>query len=994
MLASSDEDVVAAVPVLKSLLALVAVSPASWKQLSSCDGYTVCEIPPMPALGLPLKSYRTQFVVNADLDSFQRVLNDETSLREYDPTLKDLRTLERRACTTLLYTSYVSPSPWLIAPRDFCVWCASVLTTPQQLKRVCRESADGTGEPSIGSVTPSECGQTWQGFQGPLDPSQTLYLQNSVNALELDCAAVPTSLNGKPLVRGVVYCFGYVAFADPSIEGRLRVTNYCCVDPAGQLTQWLVATAVNENTKKLRKIAALAEAAAAAAPAAARIVSCPSVLSAPPSPAEEALKRSCSVTSHRKALSDTTREDGVTTPPPTEVHCDAAQSPPLPTVMGVPASEKPPSPKAEADAASLEPPASTGSSPRPHLAQVERRSASPLSMRKESTPAYLHTLTSKPLQRPDSVAISDSRIELLSLLARANGWRTRRESGEVQYAELRSLPEPLCSKDPLCVAMRVSTSVRCRLDTFAAVSRNPALFPEIDPELVRVVSTSTPSVASSLAPSREPSTSGHGAVPAARAATEASLFFSTNGRLDTVSQVRHYQFDAGNAFRYPWDMILHCSDVELTHLDGGRYGFHTPGVHAATYVWVGAENTTSYYRGAHPDGYHRHMRVRLFGLTAVAVPRCADTVRVSQYMLFEAGAPLPPMRQNRWHLTFQKKSPKEEFLPSVAIWMEGRMKRLCRIGEEQQCRLNSSAMVALDKMPLLYFLYQVHRAEGSRALESPETALYGDVLARPILWAGKGGNQRLGTEGGSSEPPLLVLATVFPCSLTKLRNYMQLSPARHRYALESGLHAYEEFPSPPDFTAVRVAYGAASATFPWVRLTLLEAFGEICGANVSSPTLVLSRVGVDGDVGSDCEQLNFINVCVGALHRSADEHFEDGRVFCSGWVATKLEGDANHADANSTLGALERLCSGHTPVSLELFRKRPNAGSKSEDAAVQSPQRIMVTQYLSVGLSPSRQHHLDANGLPHGCIAEQASLLQRFRDAVCSWDFIEAAPSP
>ncbi|KAG5465819.1 hypothetical protein CUR178_00533 [Leishmania enriettii] len=981
MLTSSDGDLLAAVPVLKPLLALAEISPLSWKQLSSRDGYTVSEIPPMPTLGLPIKCYRTQFVVNADLACFQRVLNDEACIRECDPNLKDLRTLERRARTSLLYTAYASPSPRLIAPRDFCVRCASVFTTLQQLMRVLADTGEGSDQLFNSSLTPNACCWAWQGCEGTPDPSQTLYLQSSMTALESDCVAVPTLLNTGRFVRGSVYCFGYVAFADPSIQGKLRVTNYCCVDPAGRLPKWLVAAAVDENTKKLRKIAALVEANAAATPAAAQIFTCPSALSAQSSSAEQQGEPQLSAASNPSGSSDEANEKGVLTPPPAEVHCREAELLAVPKAGGPSASETYPPTQADGNTHPFMPPASASFS------------SAPPSETREGTPAYHDTATSTPPRPTDAAANVTRKVELLSLLARANGWRTRRETGEVQYAELHALPEPLRSTDALCVAMRVSTSVRCNIDTFAAVLRDPVLFPEIDPELVRVVSASTSPGGPGRAVSQELNTPGHGARSAATASRHAPLLLSGTRRNATVDQVRHYQFDASDSFRYPWDMVLHCSDVELTQLEGGRYGFHTPEVPAATYVWAAEENTTLFYRGAHPDSYHRHMQVRVFGITAVAVPRCADTVRVSQYMLFDAGVSVPPIRQNRWQLSFQKKSPKKEFLPCVSSWMETRMKRLRRLCEEQQRRLNRSAMVALDKMPLLQFVYQVHCADGDCLLDSPETALHGDVLALSIPWAGGGSRQQLRAGGVSGEPPLLVLSTVFPCSLAQLRDYMLFNPPRCRYALESGIDAYEELPSPPGFTTVRVEYGAASATFPRVRLTLLEAFGEVGGANASSPTLVLSRAGVGGDVGTASEELDTIDECSGVLRSGADDCVEDGQVFCYGWVASKLEGNASQTGANGWWKARERPNRGRMAVSPELRRMLPTSEGNCEDPAVLSPECIKVTQYLSVGLPLSRQVYLDANGLPHGCIAEQAAFLQRFRDAVCSWDLNEGTSS-
>ncbi|CBZ26355.1 hypothetical protein, unknown function [Leishmania mexicana MHOM/GT/2001/U1103] len=963
---SSDMDVVAAVPVLKPLLGLASSSPVSWKHLSSQDGYNVSEFPPIPALGLPMKCYRTQFVVNADLDSFQRVLNDESSIRQFDLTMKEMHILERCASKTLLYTSYASPSPWLVAPRDFCVWSAAIFTTLEQLKRISSEATEGSAQSSNNSLTVKKFVCTSQQWGEAPDPGQTVYLQNSVTALESDSAAVATRQGGKPFVRGVVYCFGYVAFADPSINGKLRVTHYCCVDPVGQIPKWLVAAAVDENTKKLRKMAELVEAAAAAAASAAEpTLACIRAPSADWLPAEEAQEPEFTLAGSAEEPSEEAKGEGVSTPLFTKDLCDEAPSPAVPAVEGPSDSGACPSPDAEAEAAPCMTPESSDVSPLPQPTSKERRSSPPSPATWRNTATHDPSLTSMPPQQPGTAASVDPRVKILSLLARSNDWYTRREVAEMQYAELRILPEPLCSKNPLCIAMRVSTLVRCTLDTFVAVLRNPALFPEIDPELVRVVAASTSSGASSRTASREPSTSGHGAA-------------------STAGEVRHYQFDANDSFRRPWDMVLHCTDFELTQVNGGRYGFHTPGVPAATYLWVGADNTTCSYRGVHPDGYHQHMQVRVFGVTAVAVPRSAESVRVSQYMLFDACAPLLSTPHSSWHISFQKKCPTEEFLSSVSRWLEDRMGRVRRLSEARHRRRHNSAMVALDKVPLLRFLYAVHCAEGGRALESPEAAWYGDVLAGAIRWTGKGGSPSLRTETGSDDPPLVVLSTVFPCSLAQLRDYMLCSSPRHRYALEYGVHTYEELTSPPEFTTVRVEYGAASASFPRVRLTILEAFGELHGVNVPSPTLVLSRTGVDGDVKDECEELDFNSENFGHLRGSADERFDDGHVFCSGWVATTLEGSGSQPCANGPLAGLRSPHSGLAPLSSELCTERSTSDAKAEKAAVHQLERIVVTQYLSVGLPSAHQCDLDADGLPCGCIAEQAALLQRFRDAVCT----------
>ncbi|CAG9584048.1 hypothetical protein LMJF_36_4960 [Leishmania major strain Friedlin] len=962
---SSDADVVAAVPVLKPLLAL-AGSSVSWKHLSSHDGYSVSELPPIPALGLPMKCYRTQFVVNGDLDLFQRVLSDEASIREFDSALKEMRILERRASKTLLYTSYVSPFPWLVTPRDFCVWSAGIFTTLEQLKRVCSEAKEGSPQSFNSALAVRKLFCTCQQSGEAPDPGQRVYLQNSVTALVSDSAAVPTPQSGTLFVRGVVYCFGYVAFADPSIQGTLRVTHYCCVDPAGQIPTWLVAAAVDENTKKLRKMAELVEAAAAAAaPAAEPTSACLNAPSADPLPAKEPQEPAFTSTGSAEEPSEEAKGEDVSTPLFTKDPCDEAPSLAVPTVEGFSDSGAYPSPDAEGEAVLSMAPESTDVSPSPRPMPKEQRSFPPPPATCRNTATHDPSLTSTPPQPPGTAASVDPRVEILSLLARSNGWCKRREVEEIQYAELRILPEPLRSKDPLCIAMRVSALVRCTLDTFVAVLRNPALFPEIDPELVRVVAASTSSGASSRTASCEPSTAGHGSAP-------------------TAGELRHYQFDATDPFRSPWEMILLCSDFELTQIDGGRYGFHTPGVPAATHVWVSADSTTSCYRGVHPDGYHQHMQVRVFGVTAVAVPRSAESIRVSQYMLFDACAPLLLIPHSSWHISFQKKCPTEEFVSGVSRWMEGRMNRLRRLSEERHRRRNSSAMVALDKVPLLRFLYTVHCAESGRALKSPEAAWYGDVLARAIRWTGKGGCSSLRTEAGSGDPPLVVLSTVFPCSLAQLRKYMLFSSPRHRYALERGIDTYEELAAPPEFTTVRVVYGAASASFPRVRLTVLEAFGELHGVNVPCPTLVLSRAGIDGDVGDESDELDF-GESFGHLRVSADKRFEDGRVFCSGWVATTLEGSGSQSCANDPWAAVRSPHSGLAPVSPELCTERSISGGKAEEAALHQPECIVVTQYLSIGLPSAHQRDLDADGLPCGCVAEQAALLQRFRDSVCTW---------
>ncbi|GET93596.1 hypothetical protein, unknown function [Leishmania tarentolae] len=973
---SSDADVVAAVPVLKPLLMLASLSPVSWKHLSSHDGYSVSELPPTPAVGLPMKSYRTHFVVNADLNSFHRVLSDEASVRQFDPTLRDMEIIERRAPNTLLYTSYVSPSPWIVAPRDFCVWSATIFTTLEQLKRVCSETKESVADSSNVFVAVQKFFSTSQQSGVPPDPTQTLYLQNSVTALESEAAAVPSTQSGKPFVRGVVYCFGYVAFADPSIQGKLRVSHYCCVDPNGQIPKWLVATAMKENTMKLKRMAELVEdAAAAAVPTAEPTSACLNALSAESLPAEEAQTLDSPPRDSAEEPSKDAKDESVSTALLAEPSCADAPLRLVPTVGTSSDSDACPSPDEKASTVSFSAveSADVSSSPQ-HMPREECSASLPLTMAR-NTVAHNFSLTSTSPQHPNTEASVDPRVEILSLLARSSGWITRREVGEMQYAELRVLPGPLRSKDPLCFAMRVSTSVRCTLDTFAAVLHNRAFLPEIDPELVRVVASMTPSSASSRTASREPSTAPHSSAP-------------------TAGELRHYQFDAHGSFRSPWDMILQCTDFELTQLDGGRYGFHTPGVPAATHVWLGADSATDCCSRLYPNGHHQRMQVRVFGVAAVAIPRRAESIRVSQYMLFDARAPLLHNALSTWHISSLKKCPTEKFLSGVSKWMESRMERLCRLSEEQQRRRNSIAMVELDKGPLLRFLYTIHCAEGRHALQRPEATWYGDVLARAIRWTGEGGCRTLPTETASDEPPLLVLSTLFPCSLAKLRDYMLFNLPRHRYALESGVYTYEELSSPPDFTTVRVEYGPASASFPWVRLTVLEAFGELNEVNGAWPTLVLSRTGIEGNVDDECEGMDSNKDDSHHPRVGVDERFEDGRVFCSGWVATTLQDSGNQSCANSPWAALRSPHSGLVPISPDLCTEKSTLDNKAEECAVNETQRIVVTQYLSVGLPSSHRRNLGADGLPCGCIAEQASLLQRFRDSVCMWRAsITATPS-
>ncbi|KAG5490651.1 hypothetical protein JKF63_00773 [Porcisia hertigi] len=962
MFVSPDADVEAALPLLKSLFALSDLEHLSWRQLSSKDGYIVSELPPNPTLGLPQKCYRTQFVVNADLDSFHHVLKDEASMRLCDPTLNELRTLEQRGCTTLVYASYASPSPWLVAPRDFCVWSAAVFTTQEQLRRVSSGFKLGCAFAPDGALATSACSQSRQGCGGASDTERRIYLQNSVTAPEVDATAAPTLEKGKPLVRGFIHCFGYMAFEDPACQGGLRVMNYCCVDPAGHIPKWVIAAAVSENTNKMRRLAALAESAGAAARAANCTLSSPSALSTEELQATQPLESQIAVADSPLALSLIAEEEVVSTPSPAKGYCDPTPSPAAPTMEGPLAKETVSSPSTKLDAVGSMASLSTDFPPPVQPLAAEQRGSSPPSGMKSSPARDRCPHTSMSPRQPATARSLDPLIQLLSSLARSHGWHTRREAGGLEYAELRTLPEPLRSNDPLIMAMRVSTSLHCRLDTFSAVLRSPALAPVIDPELVRVLNIGASSGGFHQTVRHKPTTSVHVAVPAA-------------------GQLRHYQFDAGDLFQCPWDMALECTEAELTQPESSRYGFHAPSVPAATYVWVSADNTNSCYRGVHPDSHCQHMQVRVFGVIAVAVSRSADRVRVSQYMLFKPTVALPSICVSRWYLSLQKRSAAAEFLSGVSRWMERRMDRLRSLCEAQQRRQNSSNMVALDKEPLLHFLYKVHCAEGDRALESPGTLRYGDVFAKYIPWT---------TEAAS--PPLVVLSLVFPCSLTQLRDFMLCSSPRDRYALENGVHSYDELPSPPGFTAVRVQYDAASASFPWVRLTLLEAFGEVQGVDVPRRALVLSCAGVDEDVGNAFEVMDRDGEGLD-LTVDVDERFENGRVFCYGWVATAPHGDGARACADGPSVGLGHSCTGVTHISSEVCSMRSALNDEAKEIAQHHPEYIVLMKYLSVALPCSHQPDLDAAGLPCGFIAEQAAVLQRFRDAVCMWSSINVASS-
>ncbi|KAK7200580.1 hypothetical protein NESM_000113900 [Novymonas esmeraldas] len=983
---SSDADVAAAAPVLRSLLTCASAAPLLWKTLSDRDGFCVCELPPTPALGLPMACYRTQFTVAGDMDALHRVLTEETLIREYDPTLKELRVLDQQACGALLYTSYTSPAPWLVTARDFCVWSSAVRVSRQQLAQIC----DGEGAADVVIQGASRAAA----HRDESEDAPTVFLQNSVTASASESAVVPPPRRGTSLVRGVVHCFGYVAVADASVRSQLHVVNYCCVDPAGKIPKWLVAAAVDDNTKKLKRMASQVSLAASAAAAATvdvpRAAVSPSP--APSTPAPPDATETLIVVRESPAASpvtavgvvgvpgDVAPEEHVPPHPPDSVrNSDAAASTVRPLRRSLSESlagdgdGAPPTAAASAELRhSPQRSDKAHGGPPPPLSGAATAAAASAS----APPTPRHPCTSPSPQRTNVAAHHHPGVAALGLLARATGWQLRREVRGMQCAELRALPPPLHCGDPACVALRVSVSVDCTLDTFAAVLRSPALAPEIDPELVRVMAIPASARRSCSAASREPSRAcetlsffaGEEEGPSAAAVgLGAASPLSCDG-----GHLRHYEFAADDAFRCPWHMVLQCGELEVAPVDGGRYGFHTPGVPAATHVWVGTEDDVGLYRGAHPDSRHHRVPVRVFGTTAVAVPRSADTLRVSQYMLLDSsGVPTVAGRSGGWRSAFRKrKGEAGAFLAAVSAWMERRLRRLTGLCEEAQRRHQRNAIMALDKEPLLQFLYRVHCTEGGPAMERPSAVLYGDILTQSTTWT---------RAAGASVPPLLVLSTVFPCSLAHLRLFMLSTPPRRRYALEAGVHSYDELPAPPGFSAVRVEYGAASASFPWVRLSFLEAFGELRGEEVPWSTLVLSRTSLDAVAAEEgCDEEPPVDGVggIGLSSSGADWRFGNGRLFCSGWVATMLDGDEPLDGAQGDLST--------PPLRSPSAPSMPTAGERAPVA--HGSARIVVMQYLCVDIRSSEGPGAGAEGYSPQCVADQVDLLRRFRDAVCMWN--------
>jgi hypothetical protein len=250
---ASDEDVRTAAPVIEPLLQLAGSASLSWATTSTRDGYTVSEIPAAPTLGIPIKCFRTQFVVHADVDTLAQVVLSEAALRQCDPTLAEMRVLGQDRCNTLVYTAYTSPSPWLVSPRDFCVTAASIVTTPEQLNRVCPQTP-----PTIFSEYLRDASDAPL-REGCPPPASSVFVQNSRSTTSPLCPPLTAADGSTAYIRGVVHCYGYIAWPDVRQKEKLHVSNFCCVDACGRIPKWLMAAAADQNMQKLKRLAQLAE---------------------------------------------------------------------------------------------------------------------------------------------------------------------------------------------------------------------------------------------------------------------------------------------------------------------------------------------------------------------------------------------------------------------------------------------------------------------------------------------------------------------------------------------------------------------------------------------------------------------------------------------------------------------------------------------------------------------------------------------------------------
>jgi hypothetical protein len=527
----------------------------------------------------------------------------------------------------------------------------------------------------------------------------------------------------------------------------------------------------------------------------------------------------------------------------------------------------------------------------------------------------------QPPGQPKQQQPLDVMVLPLAQLARAHSWHTVREADGVEYAELRSLPPSLSTPDDggLGVALRVSTAMTCSLDTLEEVVRSPGHSPEIDPELVCLVAApSSSQICSQLDAhahqQRHPignssSTGIRGAETTSENAPDLGVSQrvtdSPRGHLSAsvLCQLRHLQLNAEWPFTHAWDVLLRCTEGELNPYEGGQLGFHTPGIPASTYIWVGSsDDDSSHASSAYRHGFQR-MHLRVFGLVAVAIPRSASVVRVTHYLLFQhpSSQSLRAVRQADSRFAVKgKERAASDFLQAVSCWMGRRVCRLRCLCEAQQLERARNSMVPLDKKPLLQYLYTEHCAQQQTSTARGAPHRIGDVVVRRAeamhddsQSASSAASSHLSANANSTRPPLYVFSLVFPCTLRHLRAYMNSTSARTRYTLDEHVVFYEELPGPPGLRVIHLegsGYTVSTAS-PQTSFMFLEAFGALRGKGVPHPTLVLSRANCDwlqpnaeaegvegegilshrGGVMSDCD----------AVHV--------GRIYCSGWVATAMD---------------------------------------------------------------------------------------------------------
>ncbi|KPI85605.1 hypothetical protein ABL78_5343 [Leptomonas seymouri] len=1035
---ASDEDLRTAASLLDPILQLVGSPSLSWHTTSSRDGYTISEISAAPTLGIPLKCFRTQFVVNADVESFAQAIVKEETARRCDPTLKEIRVLGTDRCNTLLYTSYISPSPWLISPREFCVASASVLTSPDQLRRVCPQAPARTLPEYLEGLSGTAS-------EGGTLPSNTVFLQNSRSTTSLLCSP-STDEDGCTYIRGFVHCYGYAAWPSADDRAKLHVTNFCCVDACGRIPQWLVDAAVDTNTQKLKRIASLVEktmqeqkikATGIPAPShssekekvphqeepgqASQPFPLPFALSSP-----QSLKggysgdRARSSASTSGALESMSSTFHMQLAMPSEALYDAnfagTQTPGTmmsaltETLSGTPPHSLPPCAHPGIPSTG-----STRSSPAPPCAVCLGPSLQQIRHHQEAA---------------GHQTLFNSMVQPLALLARFHGWHPVRETDNVEYAELRSPPMLSKSKDELCVALRVSTTVRCSLDTVEEVLRSPVRAPEIDPELVRLVAAPSPFPHREQRDRQPSNTRGSGVEAASSAppphcltcvATASAIRHSSK----TSCQMRHLQFNAEPPFTQSWDMMLCCTEDTLSPHEGGQLGFHTAGVSASTYVWVSCSTSCSGNStdvcdrgdlGFHMQGFRR-MHPRVFGVVAVAIPSSAGAVRVTQYLLFDTPGSSSASynaahRSDSRFVVKGKKKTAADFLNAVSVWMGQRLCRLRSLCEDQQLQREQYAMAPLEKAPLLRYLYYIHCTQQVETPHGTPRQVCGVGVRRTELpsadrhdsWTP--GQPLVSRPSSSAAPPLYVFSLVFPCSLRHLWRYMSATSARSRYTTDEKIVLYQERASPPGFSSIHLEVcGSEGTCIPPTSFSFLETFGLLSDHVASPPALVLSRLNCDqqqredgfDNMGQEDDDTSF------AAFGGLDGGMRKGRIYCSGWIATELSpaegGDAVIDDATfsplpisfSSEGAQRRKALRRLEArARKPFKDSPKSaarGSVEPPGCPTGTSGIVVTQYLCVHLtSPgSRSDVTEDGGLSFSMVEREAFLFARFRDAVCGW---------